>query len=155
VQERKDQRRTIAFDGMDIYTPIALPGGGAYIRSGLEQLRKIGARDGARHYKIESYAGVNPRDHEAVRAAIYRSRGVIIGFEVTRSWAGSGGREFDSHATQEIIGGHAMFVSGYGAAGPIGLNTWGTWNGDGRGLLPWTYWDRHVFEVWTVLDLND
>jgi hypothetical protein len=164
VQERKDQRRTLAFDGLAIYAPIALPGGGAYIRAGLDHLRKTGApANNGKAYTISGYAGVVPKDHDAVKAAIVAHRGVLIGFEVTFGWAQGGGDEFRALAAtvpaetapDTVIGAHAMYVPGYDPAGPMGLNTWGMWSGDGRKQLPWDYWDAHVFEVWTVLDTDD
>lgn len=156
VQERKDQRRTLSFDGQRLYAPIALPGGGAYIRDLLEQMRTVGVHDvNGDVYRIAGYAGVNPRDHDAVRHAIATHRGVLIGFMVTKQWAAGGGAEF-TDGPGDDLGGHAMYLPGYDPDGPDGLNTWGPgWSGDGRAKLPWAYWDRNVWECWTVLDEDD
>ncbi len=157
--ERRDKRRTVRHDGQEFYSHIALPGGGAYPRDALKLWVDRGVlTEAGKAHKIAAYAAVNPRDHDAVRHAIYTGRGVLIGFAVTAEWAQGGGAEFDATDAQgdEVLGGHAMFVSGYEQAGPEGLNTWGAgWARNGRAVLPWAYWDRHVWECWTLLDVND
>lgn len=157
IQERLDKRRSIDFNGEAFYEPIAQPGGGAYIRDALERARTVGvpaATDG-RLYRIDAYAGIAPKDHEAVKHAIVKHRGLLIGFEVTRAWAVGGGAEFEDTGA-EVLGGHAMFIAGYDALGPDGLNTWGPlWSEDGRAKLPWAYWDAHVWECWALVDHDD
>jgi hypothetical protein len=157
AMERRDKRRTVRHDGMEFYSHIALPGGGAYPRDALRLWIQRGVlTEAGKPHKIAAYAAVNPRDHDAVRHAIFTGKGVLIGFGVTREWAQGGGREFDAAPDAAVLGGHAMFVPGYGPAGPEGLNTWGeSWAQRGRAVLPWAYWDRHVFECWTLLDVND
>lgn len=160
VHERKDKRRTIRFDGDRFYPKIALPGGGAYFRDAFRVARNEGVPtvDG-RLMKIGAYYAVNPRNHLAVKHALKTKRGLMIGFAVTRGWAQGGGREFTPRPGQnpnEVLGGHGMFMSGWTKAGPIGPNSWGaTWNNDGRGVLPWAYWDQHVWECWAIEDVND
>lgn len=155
-QERFDKRRTVRFDGLGFYEQIALPGGGAYIRDALNLARTDGIKpEQGKAHRIASYAAVNPRDHDAVRHAIFTGRGVLIGFAVTRQWARGGGREFAPTDSEEL-GGHGMWVTGYSPAGPGALNTWSeSWGDKGRAVLPWAYWDRHVWECWTLLDADD
>lgn len=165
VQERKDLRRTVRFDGLELYQQVALPGGGAYLRDILRVARDVGVLattgiDAGNRHKVASWAAVNPRDHQAVKHAIVRSRGVIIGFGVTRRWAAGGGQEFRPPGGQDpdqVIGGHGMFSSGYDdSIGPLGLNSWGPrWRDLGRAHLDWAYWDKHVWECWAVLDVDD
>lgn len=160
VHERKDQFRTIKFDGMAFYVPIAQPGGGAYLRDAFDRARLVGVPDErGKLYKIKGYAAVNPRDHEAVKHAIHSNRGLVIGFAVTRRWMAGGGQEFrvrPGQSPDDIVGHHGMYVSGYKRSGPQGLNSWGpTWSEDGRAVLDWAYWDKHVWECWTVLDADD
>jgi hypothetical protein len=155
--ERFDKRRTVRHDGAEFYRNIALPGGGAYIRDALKQWRDLGVltETGKRH-RISSFAAVNPRDHDAVKRAMVNGHGLLIGFMVTRQWADGGGAEFENDGTSQELGGHGMFTSGWEPAGPIGHNTWGpAWSADGRAVLPWSYWDRNVWECWAVLDVND
>jgi hypothetical protein len=155
-QERFDKRRTVRFDGLGFYEQIALPGGGAYIRDALKLAVTSGVvSEKGRAHPIGSYAAVNPRDHDAVRHAIYTGRGLLIGFAVTRQWAQGGGREF-APTDADVIGGHGMYVTGYDPTGPLGHNTWGAnWGDRGRAVLPWDYWDAHVWECWTLLDVDD
>jgi hypothetical protein len=159
AMERYDKRRTVRHDGLEFYDNIALPGGGAYPRDALRLWTERGVlTEAGKPHRIAAYAAVNPRDHDAVRHAIFTGRGVLIGFGVTAEWAGGGGKEFDAADAQgdEVIGGHAIFVTGYRASGPIGHNTWGErWADKGRAVLPWAYWDRHVWECWSLLDLDD
>lgn len=159
VHERKDQRRTISFDGEAFYNRIALPGGGAYLRDAFHVAKTEGVPSVRRLYKIKEYAAVNPRNHLAVKSAIKNNRGVVIGFGVTLDWMSDGGKEFkvspgtDPH---EVVGGHGMYVSGYFPDGPLGLNSWGsTWSEDGRKQLSWDYWDKNVWECWTITDVDD
>lgn len=154
--ERFDKRRTLRHDGAEFYSHIALPGGGAYPRDALKLWRDVGILDDrGRRHRISGYAAVNPRDHDAVKHAMRTGHGLCIGFSVTRQWAQGGGREFDPSDGDEL-GGHWMFASGWEPAGPIGHNTWGgDWAVSGRALLPWAYWDRHVWETWAVTDVND
>ncbi len=156
AMERKDKRRTVRHDGLEFYGHIALPGGGAYPRDALKLWADRGVlTEAGKAHKIAGYAAVNPRDHVAVRHAIFTGRGVLIGFAVTRQWAQGGGKEFAPTDSNEL-GGHAMFVTGYGPAGPLGHNTWSeSWGNKGRAVLPWAYWDRHVWEAWTLLDVDD
>ncbi len=156
--ERFDKRRTVRHDGQEFYSHIALPDGGAYIRDALKLWRDLGVRvegSDTRH-RIAGFAAVNPRDHDAVRHAMRTGHGLCIGFEVTRQWADGGGAEFADDGTSDVLGGHGSFVSGWEAPGPLDHNTWGEdWSGDGRAVLPWSYWDRRVWECWAVLDVND
>lgn len=155
--ERFDKRRTVRHDGLEFYGHIALPGGGAYPRDALRLWSQRGVlTEAGRPHRIAGYAAVNPRDHDAVRHAMHTGRGLLIGFGVTREWAQGGGREFDAQPGAELLGGHAMFCTGWTPAGVVGLNTWGeAWGQRGRGLLPWAYWDQHVWECWSILDVND
>jgi hypothetical protein len=156
IFERFDKRRTVRHDGQEFYDRIALPGGGAYPRDALKVWTEEGvlAESGKRH-RIAGFAAVNPRDHDAVRHAIVSGRGLIIGFGVTRAWAQGGGKEF-ADTDSEDLGGHGMAVSGYEPAGPIGHNTWSeSWGDRGRAVLPWAYWDKHVWEAWSLLDVDD
>jgi hypothetical protein len=155
-QERFDKRRTVRFDGLGFYSQIALPGGGAYIRDALKLAVTTGVTsEKGKPHRIASYAAVNPRDHDAVRHAIFTGRGLLIGFAVTRQWAQGGGREF-APSDGDVLGGHGMYVTGYEPAGPVGTNTWGlSWGDRGRAVLPWAYWDAHVWECWSLLDVDD
>jgi hypothetical protein len=159
AMERKDKRRTVLHDGAEFYSHVALPGGGAYPRDALKLWRDRGVlTESGKPHRIAGFAAVNPRDHDAVRHAIYAGRGICIGFAVTHEWAQGGGKEFDATDAQgdEVLGGHWMYVPGYEQAGPEGLNTWGrTWARNGRATLPWAYWNRHVWECWTIIDVND
>lgn len=159
AHERADKRRTVRHDGQEFYDRIALPGGGSYPRDALTLWAGRGVHDErGRLHRIGGYAAVNPRDHDAVRHAIFAGRGLVVGFAVTRAWAQGGGAEFADAGgdADEVIGGHGMYVAGYVPAGPEGLNTWGSeWARNGRAVLPWTYWDRHVWECWTTLDVDD
>lgn len=156
AQERYDKRRTVRHDGLEFYQRIALPGGGAYPRDAMALWAERGVlTEAGKPHRVSAYAAINPRDHDAVRHAIITGRGVVVGFMVTRAWAQGGGREFSDTGGDEL-GGHAMYVPSYEPAGPGGLNTWGQgWADQGRALLPWAYWDRHVWECWTVTDLDD
>ncbi len=161
IHERKDKRRTLHFDQMEFYQKIALPGGGAYFRDAFRVAQTDGLKelDSGKYMKIGTYYAINPRDHIAVKHAIYSNRGLAIGFGVTRAWMRGGGREFKPIPgldMNEVIGGHGIFISGYDEDGPKGINSWGpNWNKDGRGILPWEYWDQHVWECWAIQDVND
>ena len=156
--ERRDKRRTVLHDGQELYGHVALPGGGAYPRDILRVWRDLGilVQGTQTRHRIAGFAAANPRDHDAVKHAIRSGPGVCIGFEVTREWADGGGDEFDQSGSDEVLGGHWLYVSGREVAGPKVLNTWAEdWSEDGRQVLTWAEWDQRVWECWTVTDVDD
>jgi hypothetical protein len=165
VHERKDKRRTLAFDGKAFYDKIALPGGGAYLRDAFQLAVTQGVPtvtltdQPGKLFKIASYSAINPRNHTAVKHAIKTNRGLCIGFGVTLNWMSDGGREFTvprGTDPNEVVGGHGAYISGYKRTGPVCLNSWGrSWSGDGRQVIDWDYWDKNVWECWTVQDVDD
>jgi hypothetical protein len=76
-----------------------------------------------------------------LRWAVWRTRFVVCGFQVTENWnrVNSRGIIPDGGAP---IGGHAVLVCGYGSYGPIVANSWGTrWGINGYGQLSWEAFD--------------
>jgi hypothetical protein len=159
AQERFETQQVLPFDGNQIYKQVALPEGGAYIRDGLEFLRKTGiAVEGQNEaFRIHSYAGIDPKDHYHVKHAIYKWGAVSVGFDVPASFTDGGGKEFSVHGDgDEIVGGHAILAVGFSTTGVILHNSWGTsWGDYGRAVVTWEFWDKYVSEVWSVVDAKD
>jgi C1A family cysteine protease len=159
AQERFETGNNLDFNGLSIYNPIALPEGGAYIRDGLKYLQKTGlALPGSNSvYRIYSYAGLDPKDHESVKHAIYKWGCVSLGFEVPASFLQGGGKEFGKvESGDQIVGGHAIIAVGYSPSEIILHNSWGTsWGNQGRGVVSWEWWDTYVSEAWVVIDAKD
>lgn len=159
-QEYLEHGRILRFDGLSLYRSAGGQDDGITMRQGAEATRTIGAPEQARSglYKIQAYAGVATARHEAVKHAIY-TNGVCAGaFNVPAFFMDGGGKEFkvgDKTGT-DIVGGHAIGVTGYDPHGPWLHNSWDlTWGEKGRLHVTWDFWDTYFDELWTTVDLRD
>lgn len=158
AQEELEKGAVLPFDGLDIYSAIAAPGGGAEMRVGLDYLLKQGAAADGQRFPISSYAGVALQAHDEVKHALVTSRVLVAGFEVPRSFMQGGGHEFvvAEGEDDQIVGGHAILVVGYDETGLILHNSWGEqWGNAGRTTITWEFWDRHFMEAWACVDTTD
>lgn len=162
-QEFRECGQVHRFDGLAVYQNAGGGPDGITMRAGAEATRDIGAplqSDSARLYKIQAYAGVSPKVHDAVKHAIF-TNGVVAGaFMVPRFFMGTtGGKEFDvapGGGAEDIVGGHAIAVVGYNPEGVFLHNSWGTdWMDGGRAFVTWQFWDKYFDELWTTIDLRD
>jgi hypothetical protein len=97
---------------------------------------------------IASYAAVNTI--EGLKQALYTSGPCVIAVPVYNT----GERMWHERPGDSFLGGHAMCVVGYDAAGFIIRNSWGArWNGDGHCIFPYADWGEQ-WEVWTTVDAD-
>jgi hypothetical protein len=95
--------------------------------------------------QLLAYASVRPGNHDNVKRAIHLFGGVYVGFQCQKNVV----KDFDARRpwtpgklTQE---GHAVFATGYDAAGLTVL----TWGNTQRGT--WAWWDECVDESYCIL----
>lgn len=164
AQERVECGKSMLFNDDELYGHIDLPGGGAYIRDGLQLLKDRGALPISNAAKprprsISLYAGVDPKNHTEVKHAMMQAGVLVIGMSVTRGFAKGGGKEFDAAAegnVNEVVGAHAIAATAYDPEGPTLHNSWGDdWMDAGKTKVTWEFWDRYVFECWTSVDTRD
>lgn len=158
-EEALETGKDLNFHGLDIYKHISKPGQeGAVIRDGLDYLRSPGAVASRKHYPISVYAGVQVKNHVAVKTAIFNQGPLVCGFEVPRFFMNGGGHEFHVGDGQphDIVGGHAILVVGYDSTGVILHNSWGEgWGDKGRTTVDWEFWDTYFMEAWAVSDAKN
>lgn len=161
--EYKECGQVHRFDGLALYRSGGGGEDGITMRAGAEATRAVGApllTDPAKAYKIQAYAGVSPKVHDAVKHAIF-TNGVCAGaFMVPKFFMGTtGGKEFDvapGGDADTIVGGHAIAVVGYNPEGIFLHNSWGRdWMDGGRAFVTWQFWDKYFDELWTTVDLRD
>ncbi len=104
----------------------------------------------AKKYVIAGYAQVNTL--EGLKKSLYTSGPCYATFPVydTERW------DFwkPAHQGQEVIGGHAILLTGWNRDGFIIRNSWGSsWNGSGWTLYPYKHFGMH-WEIWTTIDDN-
>lgn len=161
AQEKVECGKTLLFDDDELYSHIDLPGGGAYIRDGLQLLKDRGAipTTAKRPRSISLYAAIDPKNHEEVKHAMTQAGVLVIGMQVTRGFCKGGGKEFDANAegnVNDIVGAHAIATTAYDPEGPFLHNSWGEdWEDGGKTKVTWDFWDRYVFECWTSVDTRD
>lgn len=161
AQEKVETGKTLLFDDDELYSHVALPGGGANIRDMLQLLVDRGAvpTTAKRPKTIAMYAAIDPKNHDEVKHAMVQGGALIVGMEVTRGFCKGGGAEFNPSAEgneNDSVGFHAIVSDFYGVDGPGLHNSWGEdWMDGGRTTVTWDFWDRYVFEVWSTVDTRD
>jgi papain like protease len=176
VQERRDMRKSYAFDPLWIWRRAKATDGagdpgadrGTYIRAALEILRGEGASvhpqlmdelAGEPRFAIDSYYRLN--SIVEIKAAIYLFGPVELGTDWFNAWfdAPNG----DLAEPDSIAGGHATLAYGWDdrrpTFGPNGAlrvaNSWGTaWGAGGDYWMPYSVFaDRSIdTEAWKALD---
>ena len=165
VEERRDEKRTLTFDGDDLYALAKLidgyPGDGTDIRSAAKQCQKVGAlvktspvvaEVGLRR-PIAAYARLS--NFTDVKSAI-RAYGA--------AWCGSSWYDSWFHPRADgtlpqpdaMAGGHAYALLGWSdKRGAFhAQNSWGTsWGVGGRFWLPYAYVDFNDFDIWQTIDV--
>lgn len=158
--ERKDHRHTINFDGLELYEPIALPGGGAYVRDLMKYLKETGARNphNNNRYCIDAYTRIETWDLYALKRAIYAVGPVVAGIKIYENFLTSG--EEYTETKGRLIGGHAILVIGWrkkdGTTQYLLHNSWGNqWGENGQVWVEETVLDSIAMEYWSVVDRVD
>jgi len=119
----------------------------------LNRWRKEGWRVDNQTYRIHAFAGVDWKDVKQTRQAIYLLRGLQAGMRVPRYAM----EAFDNKVyhwelqtgNNEILGGHAIYVTGYNAIGPR-VMTWGQ-----RVQMTWAFWLQYIDECYAIVDDKD
>ena len=171
-EERRDEGRTLVFDGADLYALAkqidGAPGqDGTYIRAAAKQLVAVGglvkqspvaSEIGARR-KIAAYARLN--SIEDILQAIVNTGGAWLGSSWYYSWFNPINGVLP--APDKVAGGHAYRAVGwhlYTAANPLAtqircINSWGTsWGQKGLFWLPASFVDFTDFDCWATTDVK-
>jgi len=154
-QERREHRTTYLFDGLDLYSYVAQPGGGAYLRDIAKHLKNIGAEYKERFYKIDAFASVVPINFDSVRRAICLFGPCIIGIEVYTNFFEPNRQVLDT-VSGNYEGGHAIVLLGYSEDVFVLQNSWGQdWNENGLVKVKWNCFSQICDEIWTTVDTKD
>lgn len=155
--DRDDFGRWIDFNEQAFFTSIGGGPGGAVARYALDRLIAHGyPRSGDKpvpdRHKIAAYVRVE-QTKAAIKAAIYRTRGVLICGPWWDSWSRPYGDKATVPAPSGNSNGHEWWAPGYDDVGVIGQNSWGDqWGNRGLFRVPWYYVINYMWEVWQTLD---
>lgn len=124
------------------------PDKGLIMLDSLNDWRKTGWNLYDNQYTIYAFAALNRTDHEEVKQAIYLLNGVQIGVTITKDAMNqfNVGQTWDITPDTRIVGGHAVYLVGYDATGPICI-TWGK-----KQHMTWAWWDKYVDEAYAIVD---
>jgi len=170
-EERRDEGRTLTFDGADLYALAKQVDGspdqdGTFIRAAASQLLSVGglvesspvASEVGQRRKIASYARLN--SIEDILQSIRATGGAWLGSSWYNAWFAPVNGVLP--APDKLVGGHAYRAVGwrhYTAANPLGtqircVNSWGTgWGQKGLFWLPASFVDFTDFDCWTTTDV--
>lgn len=124
---------------------------GTYLRTGLEILRKVGAKpideNDPSPYRIKMYVRNDDNSFEGIKKAYFLFGNVLAGF--TGSNAGWQGSTVRAPKAGESVWGHAVAITGYEKDYLVGQNSWGP-EAHNKGLfyVPKNYLP---FETWSVV----
>ena len=131
------------------------PDNGLVVLDSLKCWRKKGWKAAGKSYSIYAFAEVSYRNHDEVMAAIYLLSGACIGLQLPVSAES----QFDAGQPWDIttgpdaepgsLGGHCVYLVGYGGSGPVGV-TWGK-----KQPMTWAFLDRYCDELYAIVDNRD
>jgi len=136
---------------------------GLYLTLAMKDWRNHGLEFGGKTYTIYSYAGVDSKDHQQVKYAIYLLRGVIFGMQVWETDM----EQFRNNEPWHLTGNNGSLLGGHGVYGfsyvdthhdcPHCLTGWDedgltcmTWGEEQS--MDWDFWDTRVNQVFAVVD---
>jgi GNAT superfamily N-acetyltransferase len=82
---------------------------------------------------------------------------VVAAFEIDDSWYDTSHGVIAMPRSQPIVASHAVVIHGYDDVTRqfTFANSWGaSWGRDGRGTLPYEYFELRILESWAVVDLH-
>ena len=136
---------------------------GLYLTLAMKDWRNHGLGFGDKTYTIYSYAGVEPKDHVAVKYSIYLLRGVVFGMQVWETDIEQFRNNEPWHLTGnngDLLGGHGVYGFSYMDAhhdcphcstgwdeNGLTCMTWGE-----EQSMDWDFWDTRVNQVFAVVD---
>jgi hypothetical protein len=125
---------------------------GLSILKSLKRWRTSGWVAEGQNYKIKAFAQVTPKDHEAVKQAIYLDLGVNVGLRLPLSASD----QIDKNQVWDVVkgargvagswGGHCVADVKFTKDGPVCL-TWMRWQ-----PMTWRFWDAYCCECYGVID---
>lgn len=127
------------------------PDNGLVMLDSIRDWRKTGWNILGNQYTIYAFAELNISDHEEVKQAIYLLNGVQIGITLTQDAMNqfNANQTWDITPDTRIIGGHAVYLVGYNATGPICI-TWAK-----KQQMTWAWWNKYVDEAYAIVDNKD
>jgi len=167
TEERRDEARTLTFDGADLYRLAKQidgdPQDGTFIRAAAKQLANVGGlvqsssvgSEVGKRRKIASYARLYTVDD--ILRAIQATGGAWLGSSWFNSWFSPVNGVLP--APDSVAGGHAYRAVGWrrypNAVQLRCINSWGTGFGQsGLFWLPAKYIDFADFDCWVALDVK-
>lgn len=105
--------------------------------------------DGGSVHKISAFYEVDPRNTSDVKQTIYECGLAYIGFDVPQNLMPENGETpslWTVEPGQQIIGGHAIILTGYDSQG-LDLISWGA-----KYRMTWAFFAKYVDEVYAIVD---
>ncbi len=170
-QEQAEGKNEGYFSVRFLYSQIALPGGGAYLRDALKILQTSGippedcqpydppnsgacdkAVELAYPNRIKAYARLS--SIEEVKRCLAEQGAVVASLRITTSWwqPKKGYVTLDG----DIIGGHAVLIGGYSDANQVFKfrNQWGAdWGDHGYGYISYPDFEKSLMDAWSSVDV--
>lgn len=108
----------------------------------LQDVLKYVQKQGVAGHTLQAYVGVDPKNHDHMKATIALFGGVAIGVEFMQAWEGM---PRWTNTNGPIAGGHAIWACAYDPAG-LTVISWG-----GLYWVDWDAIDARCDEAWAVL----
>lgn len=128
---------------------------GLVVLDSLKAWRAKGWTAAKKKYKIKAFSEVSPKDHTAMKQAIFLDVGIGLGLSLPTSAQGQlqAGKPWDAvtgkGSQPGSWGGHYVYVSGYTALGPVCV-TWGR-----KQQMTWRFIDKYCDEAYAIFDAID
>lgn len=154
----RDQCRWFSFDTGRFFRSIGGTPQGAFVRTALEERRKVGyptiGHDDAGEHRIAAYYGV-PKDLASVKAAIYAFGPLIVATPWHHSWFNPAPNGLLPAPSGGIAGGHAIEAWGWDdRLGLLWRNSWGRdWGMKGSCYVPYGSATSIPWEYWKAVDV--
>jgi hypothetical protein len=125
---------------------------GLVVLDSLKVWRAKGWTAAKKKYKIKAFSELSPKDHTAMKQAIFLDVGIGLGLSLPKSAQSQlqAGKPWDtvtgSGSQPNSWGGHYVYVCGYTALGPVCV-TWGR-----KQQMTWRFIDKYCDEAYAIFD---
>ncbi len=125
---------------------------GLVVLDSLKAWRTVGWTAAKQKYFIHAFSEVSPKDHNAVKQAVFLDVGVGLGLSLPLSAQAQvqAGKPWDVVTGKGTVpgswGGHYVYVCGYTKVGPVCV-TWGS-----KQQITWKFMDKYCDESYAIID---